>query len=331
MPVNQPRYPLDPNSLDVLKRYLSPTGKYLSENVVENDPELAFPIPKPGGFISPSAELAGYDRVKKALGLGPSHAMQEQQKELDARDAALSNARISAEPEVAAQTEKALKDRLTLAGEPNRVSGEAALRLEKQKQEPLNRFMEQQNQTPNDPNAMHFRPNVSENGISFTGVEPDKLNSQQQALVDSAHQISSLGIPLLAKYEARYPGIASNPKKYGSPISDTLSEKLTKGAYSFGGMTDNDALLQDAAAIQAWGVKALASGRITKPLMEMISAHLPQPGFSPGANYDRLHRLLTDILPAQLQGIDEGRGANKFSLHDISASDPYRDPNYQPR
>ncbi len=126
-----------------------------------------------------------------------------------------------------------------------------------------------------------------------------------------------------------------DPKKYGNVFADTLAPKIGKAAYMFGGMTDNDALMQEAATIQAWGVRALAGGRITKPLMEMISAHLPQPGFSAGANYDRLKRLMTEILPAQLQGVGEGHGANALTLPSSTAtggsSPDYSDPQYQPK
>lgn len=327
MPVTQSTYARDPNALEALKKFVLPRGSIVSRNVAEADPELALPEPTQGVMTAPDAQLAANERVKQMFGLGPSPAMQQQQKELQSRDEAINNARISANPEVTAQTDRLYKEKLGLAGEPNRIAGQNALAVEKQKQEPLNRFMDQQ--TAAGPNAMKFIPSVSESGVSFRGEAPDKLNAQEQALVDSAHQISALGVPLLSKYEAKYPGIGTDPKKYGSPLSDTLTEKLGKGIYSFGGMTDNDALLQESAAIQAWGVRALAGGRITQAIMDLINAHLPQPGFSPGANYDRLHRLISNILPAQLQGISEGHGSQALSLP--SATDPYRNPDYQPR
>lgn len=311
----------NPDGLDALKKLLLPGGDYASAGVLENDPELALPQART------NAEFAGNDKLKQVLGLGPSPAMLEQRKELTARDEAVNSARISADPEVTAQNDKAYHQKLGLAGEPNRVKGQSDLDLQRNQQEATQKLIDS-NQSAG------MRMSINAHGEpSFAPAPADKgLNQQEQALVDSAHQISSLGVPLLSKYAAKYPGIDTDPKKYGSPVSDTLTEKLGKGIYSFGGMTDNDALLQDSAAIQAWGVRALAGGRITKPLMEMISAHLPQPGFSPGANYDRLRRLLTEVLPAQLQGISEGRGANAMSLPDVpSGGDPYSDPNYRPK
>lgn len=311
----------NPDGLDALKKLLLPGGDYASAGVLENDPELALPQART------NAEFAGNDKLKQVLGLGPSPAMLDQRKELTARDEAVNSARISADPEVTAQNDKAYQQKLGLAGEPNRVKGQSDLDLQRNQQEATQKLIDS-NQSAG------MRMSINAHGEpSFAPAPADKgLNQQEQALVDSAHQISSLGVPLLSKYAAKYPGIDTDPKKYGSPVSDTLTEKLGKGIYSFGGMTDNDALLQDSAAIQAWGVRALAGGRITKPLMEMISAHLPQPGFSPGANYDRLRRLLTEVLPAQLQGISEGRSANAMSLPDVpSGGDPYSDPNYRPK
>jgi hypothetical protein len=49
--------------------------------------------------------------------------------------------------------------------------------------------------------------------------------------------------------------------------------------------------------------------------------HLPQPGLSSGANYDRLNRLIHEILPAQLEGI--GRGHN-FNVNQPLANYPVR-------
>lgn len=314
-------YARDPNSLDVLKKYLLPNGDAVSENLAENDPTLALPQART------NAEYAGNERLKQVLGLGPSAALQQQRKDLTAQDEALNAARIAANPEVSAEAKTRQEEKLALAGEPNRVSGQSQLALQQDQQRATKDLIGSMGSGAGNGQAP-MRMSINAKGEP-TFAPPAQMNQNEQALVDSAHQISALGVPLLQKYAAKYPGIETDAKKYGSPISDTLTEKLGKGIYSFGGMTDNDALLQDSAAIQAWGVRALAGGRITKPLMDMISAHLPQPGFSPGANYDRLHRLLTEVLPAQLQGISEGHSANSLTLP--QGADPYSNPDYQPK
>lgn len=313
------------DSLAVLKRMVIPTGEDegVSQNVYENDPELGLPQARTSG------DFAGNERLKQMLGLGPSPLLQQQRKDLTAQDEAINQARIAANPEVSAEAATAQKEKLALAGEPNRVLGQSQLALQKGEQEGTKNLIESMGSTGQSGGPQSMRMSINAKGEP-TFAPPPPMGQQEQALIDSTHAIANLGVPLLSKYEAKYPGISNDPQKYGSPLSDTLTQKLGKGIYSFGGMTDNDELLQESAAIQAWGVRALASGRITKPLMDMISAHLPQPGFSPGANYDRLKRLLTDVLPAQLQGVNEGHSGAPL-MQPGGGSDPYQDPNYQPR
>lgn len=338
----------DPNALDALKRFLTPNAEAfeantplalasLRDNRANETSDKVNNLRGAVGLGSPTQQRMTAAELQRQLGIGADvqrdqaadpYTGTEPQQALLARDQAINSAKIAATPEVRDETDRAQRAKLSLAGEPNRVSGQSAIEVERMKTEAAaNLEHERQDQVQRviSGSGGEFKPSINWEGkVSFA---PNPLNSQEQAMTDSAHAISDLGVPLLQKYEAKYPGIAQDPKKYGSPISDTLTEKLGKGIYSFGGMTDNDDLLQDSAAIQAWGVRSLASGRITKPLMDMISAHLPQPGFSPGSNYDRLHRLLTDILPAQLSGISKGRSGQPLQ----APTDPYSDPNYQPR
>ncbi len=129
------------------------------------------------------------------------------------------------------------------------------------------------------------------------------LSQQERQTLDTANSVANLGMPLLEKFKAQYPGIDEDPTKYASPISDMLTAKVGKGWYSLGGMTDNDAIMQETGAIQAWLMRGLVAGRVNKQMMDIINAHLPQPGFSPGANYDRLNRLLTEVVPSLGQGV----------------------------
>ena len=313
------------SDLDALKKYLLPTGDEVSPGVLENDPELALP------YATTTNEIQGNDRLKQMLGLGPSPLLQEQRKNVNATDEAINTARTEANPEVAAQTDLAQQRKMALAGEPNRVAGSNELAVQRLKQKPLEDLLSSGAGTPGASNtnaAFQFTPTITENGISLHGEQPAKLNQQEQMLVDSAHGITTLGQPLLEKFAAKYPGIDQNPQKYGNVLADTLAPKIGKAAYMFGGMTDNDALMQESAAIQAWGMRALMNGRMNQKMMDLISAHLPQPGFSAGANYDRLKRLMTDILPAQLEGINQGRGTGAMTLPTVQNQDPYADPNW---
>jgi hypothetical protein len=46
---------------------------------------------------------------------------------------------------------------------------------------------------------------------------------------------------------------------------------------------------------------------------EDLKLHAPQLGMSDGANYRRLHEMLTTILPGVLRGMDEAHGPNATS------------------
>jgi len=310
---------------DILKKWLDPTDQGVSQNIIENDPELALPYD-----TNDAATLEGNNKLRAILGLGPSPLIEAQRKELNARDQAINAAYTAQDPAVAAEANKAYGEKLQLAGEPNRVAGESQLKLQQNQQQATRDLIESMGHgegSPGGASGMQMSINAKGEPV-FTPPKP--LSQQEQSLVDAAHGINALGGPLLHDFEAKYPGIAQDPQKYGNVFADTLAPKIGKAAYMFGGMTDNDSLIQRAAAIQAWGMRALMNGRINKQMMDIINGHLPQPGFSAGANYDRLRRLLTDVLPAQLQGISEGRGPNAMELPNqpSNESDPYSDPNW---
>ncbi len=101
-------YTRDPNSLDVLKKYLLPTGDAVSPGVLENDPELALPQARSNADFTDNA------RLKEVLGLGPSRAVQEQRRQLTAQDEAVNQARIAANPEVSKEADTLYKEKLAL-------------------------------------------------------------------------------------------------------------------------------------------------------------------------------------------------------------------------
>ncbi len=222
-------------------------------------------------------------------------AAAEQKREEEARQAQFEEN----DPNIKAAKAAELTDKLALQGEPNRVAGEYGLKNE----------------------AMKAKAATDVEAMKAAGASAPKYGQQEQAMIDSAQGINALGVPLLQKYEAKFPGISQDATKYGASangdyggIMDALGQKGRMLAYTFGMKTDQDEMLQDTAAIQALAVRALSQGRITKPVMEMIQQHLPQPGFAPGANYVRLNELITKILPGQLQGMNTGHGANPLIL-----------------
>lgn len=326
-------------NVDILKALGIPVpgvGPTFSPGVLEAAPDLSVDTPHT------AYEVDANQRLKELLGLNDrSPEFRQQEADLAEQDKAKNEAAIDEIPSVAAMRDRELQDKLKLAGEPARVQGASALAVEQAKNAAAADAARQQHQQmmelmgmsgPNANSTPSLRPSINTKGeVSFTSAPLPKLNAQQQQIVDAAHQVNDLASPLLQKFSQKYPGIESDPSKYGH-WTDALTSTLGKGFYSYGGMTANDPIIQDAAAIQAWGMRALSSGRINRAMMDVINAHLPQPGFSAGANYDRLNRLLTDILPAQLQGMKEGMGPNPYDLGTPGGgNDPYADENYQPR
>ena len=104
--------PINPASLDVLKKNLGMipgTNLAVSNNVLENDPELTLDTPHT------AYEAQANERMKQLLGLGPSPLIQEQNKEQQAMDTAINQARIAGNPEVGAEADKAQAEKIALA------------------------------------------------------------------------------------------------------------------------------------------------------------------------------------------------------------------------
>lgn len=316
---------LNPESLDVLKRSLGivpSTGEGVSQDVLENDPELTLDTPHT------AYEAGANEKMKNLLGLGPSPEMLKQQADMDAMNEAINKARIAKNPEVAAEADQQQQEKLALAHaqpgglEVEAAKAKAAADAEQKTRDFQSQFLAAPQNAAVANSGITFKPNFNAEGkMSLTGEMPPKLTNAEQAQLDAAHSMATLGMPLLSEFEQKYPGIAQDPSKYGS-ISDALTEHFGKGIYSFGGMTSDDPLFQKTAAIQAWGMRQLAQGRINKSMMDIINTHLPQPGYSPGANYDRLHRLLTEVMPSLIGGI----GSTKAGVEGQYSQDPWSTP-----
>lgn len=253
----------------------------------------AYPDASSSGVGNRNSAVAGALRQKYGLGPDRGDISQSDLESLDSfvrgADTADKLAPIQAQGKIAAAAEEQkAKD----AADLENIKGQYGLQGEAMKAQALRDVADTKGQS----------------ALDVAGVKggKSKLSNQEQATLDATHAIFNLGQPLLQKFQQRYQGIDADPSKYGSP-TDALTAKFGKGWYSFGGMTDNDELFQDSAAIQAWGMRQLAQGRINKSMMDIINAHLPQPGYSPGANYDRLKRLMTQVLPAQIQGIGQAQ------------------------
>lgn len=134
------------------------------------------------------------------------------------------------------------------------------------------------------------------------GAAP-KLTVAEQQSRDAANSVMNLGPQILSKLEAAHPGIGANPEKFGTPL-DALSSFFGKKWYQ-AGMSSSENVNQDIGYVEQALARAMASGRVSNEQINMIKMHLPQVGFSDGENYKRLHHLMTNILPAIFQGVEE--------------------------
>lgn len=145
-----------------------------------------------------------------------------------------------------------------------------------------------------------------------------KPSVQEQRTIDSIQSAHSIINPLMGEIEQSYPGIGADPSKYGSPLSDTLTQKFGKGLYSWGGVSANDPIYQKIAAARANIMSAFGQGRITAQIMNLLAQHLPDVGLSMGANYERMRNLESDIFPQQLNGIKQAHTAQGMELDPLA-------------
>lgn len=323
---------LNPESLALLKQKLGMipgTDIGVSQDVLENDPEITLDTPHTAN------EVAGNARMKEMLGLGPSALMKQQQADLDAQDTAVNQARIATNPEVKAQTDLAQQNKLALAhAQPGGLDVEtakndAAKATLDQKQEQVRRLLQGggSGQSQNPPGA-EWKPAVNAAGdVSFS-------QSSMPALVQRAH--AQLGDALnktnstLAEAERLYPGITQaagatdqtttapgwsdfllgNAGKYGG-AKDMVGAANDRMKYSLGMPTPFANLAQEASfgnleqmAGQLPGVRGLAT------ITPLFKEHQSRWGKeTPLATVQRLMHMKS-IMADSLANMEHG-GANE--------------------
>ncbi len=342
----------DPNSLDVLKKLLMPNADTFSANTplalasarnsqMDETGDRVNSLRGAVGLGSPSTQRMTAAELQRQLGMksdleheqaADPFTGDEPQKEDLARTQAVNSARISASPEVAAQTDAEQRRKLALAGEPNRVSGENALAVEKQKQEPLNRFMDQQQSGGTEAPPMSFRPTVSENGITFTGVEePQQVRNQQHAATVGLGGIQALR------------NIVQTLDKHGSigPVAGRFGEAATstgldsylmhpEAAQAFNDFKAQSSLVKSNMAMAHGGSRGGSSPALTARFDALINPH--QTAASVKGGLDAFERWLTAYANAKnsadLDAADEALGVGNGP---VASQDPYANPNYPPK
>ena len=143
-------------------------------------------------------------------------------------------------------------------------------------------------------------------GVHYTAPE--------QQLLDAANSVQDLGPKLLSLLEAAHPGIGSDPTKFGS-WTDLLGSEIGGAIYRRGKTKTalSDQIDQMVGYLEAQIPRMLVPGRVNQQQYDDLKLHAPRLGFSDGANYERLHTMLTKILPGVLHGMDEAHGADATS------------------
>src|SRR5882672_2679830 len=145
-------------------------------------------------------------------------------------------------------------------------------------------------------------------------TKPVKYTAAEQQLLDSANTVQELGPKLLALLEEEHPGISQDPTKYGS-WTDKLGSTIGGWVYRQGKTKSprSDQIDQLVGYLEAQIPRMLVPGRVNQQQYEDLKLHGPALGFSDGSNYERVHKMLTEILPSVLHGVDDAHGANATS------------------
>lgn len=313
------------NSSDVLRRFLDPRGQGVSENVVESDPSLAEPI------ATTNLEQESNDKVRRLLGLGPSPALAQQRKDLDARDSAIAAAYTKADPQVSAEADKDFAEKLKLAGEPNRVAGENAVALEHVKQAPMERFLNSgaggADNITGEP--IEWKPTITENGVTLSGVpQPAMVRQQAHTATVGLGQIQNLR------------DLVTTLDQHGliGPVAGRTGEALTASgldkylmskdaARAFNDFKTQTSLLKSNVAMAHGGSRGGSNAAILQRFDELVNPHQSAEGIRGGL--DAFERWLTAYANAKKSDeMDAADAALGVTGGGGGMADQYDNPNW---
>lgn len=188
-----------------------------------------------------------------------------------------------------------------------------------------------------DRTSVNINPEGEMSVNSTMGVAP-KFSMQEQSAMNSAHTVNDLGERVLGNMERNNPGIGADPSRYSSLMDAVPSMLGGRFFYAhgarvpefLGGNKDDSQTRQLIGAIQMNAARAIATGRLSGPILDFVQKHLPDGGYSAGENYQRIKTLHDIIGPSILEGIAQGHGLEPGQLPGGGASpaDPYADPNW---
>ena len=146
-------------------------------------------------------------------------------------------------------------------------------------------------------------------GLGMPTAPAAKLSAQEQMLLNASKTTEQLAPQLMQMLETAHPGIAENPGQYGS-WTDLLGADIGGKIYNLGKTSTplDDDINQLTGFLAASIPKMLQSGRVTAQQYHELLKHVPQIGFTPGENYQRIRFIMNTIEPAVVGGIAAGHG-----------------------
>lgn len=149
-----------------------------------------------------------------------------------------------------------------------------------------------------------MQPHVdAKGGVSFAPAPGHQISATGTQALQGLNMMQRLGPQILARLEQEYPGISKNPEQYGG-LGDTLLSKVKKVGYNAGLYTPNEDIGQLTQLFKVIGARPYMMGRPNQKIYEDIVSHLGDMGFSAGADYARIKKLL-ELAPELEQGISE--------------------------
>lgn len=171
----------------------------------------------------------------------------------------------------------------------------------------------------------HMKEAVAMRQASFGQPPMSKYSAAENDQLTKIKAVQELAPKIQAMMEQENPGITQNPGKYGS-WTDMLGAQAGGMLYKHGAsLTPSEGdIKQITGYLEAVLPRLVQSGRMNQQQYQDLKMHVPQVGFSPGENWNRLQGMMTRILPAvtnAMQQVHSG-GANTPSPAGGDPTDP---------
>jgi len=131
------------------------------------------------------------------------------------------------------------------------------------------------------------------------GIKPSAASTNA---LTALNDVEMLAPTLLKRLEEKHPGINVDPAKYGG-VGDTVAEKAKRFAYGVGLYQPDEDIGQMTQLMRVIASRPYMAGRPNQRIYDDIVSHLGEFGFSPGADYARIKKIL-ELSPELREGIE---------------------------